>query len=288
MLPDSFVAGVVRERGALSAERWISTLDGRVDHYCQAWRLKVSGAPSFGYIAMVLPVVRGKHRYALKLAWPDEQVVYEVRALRLWAGDHAVQVVRSASRDGVVLLEGLNPDQTLHRLPIDRALVEAGVALRRLSHPGTCVFPSLDERLRELARGVRAHWLAAGRPFAVEAVGAIESFGALHRSRPQLTNEDLHFGNVLQDWSGRWCVIDPKPLLGDVEYGVFPLLRERPAASRQEFSRRRGLLEAEAELDSELVTRWLLVRSAEYLLWAAQGQSADDATPARRILEWVL
>ncbi|MGW4483521.1 aminoglycoside phosphotransferase family protein [Amycolatopsis sp. NPDC004368] len=40
-------------------------------------------------------------------------------------------------------------------------------------------------------------------------------------------NEDLHYENVLAGQREPWLVIDPKPIAGDLEYGVFSLLWNR-------------------------------------------------------------
>ena len=52
-----------------------------------------------------------------------------------------------------------------------------------------------------------------------------------------LVNEDLHYENVLRGDREPWLMIDPKPLSGDPEYCVIPLLWNR----FDELDGRRGL-----------------------------------------------
>lgn len=75
-----------------------------------------------------------------------------------------------------------------------------------------------------------------------------------------LVNQDLHTGNILRATREPWLVIDPKPLVGEREFGVVPLVRgpelgHSPQAVRHRLDR----LTAELGLDRERARGWTIV-----------------------------
>lgn len=80
-----------------------------------------------------------------------------------------------------------------------------------------------------------------------------------------MVNEDLHYLNVLAADREPWLVIDPKVVLGDPEYGVIPLLRNRfrelddPAAV---LGRLDAIVDV-AGLNRELTLAWTFLRAAD-------------------------
>lgn len=92
-------------------------------------------------------------------------------------------------------------------------------------------------------------------------------------------NEDLHFQNVLAGQREPWLVIDPKPLSGDLEYGVIPLFWNRFTEST--LDERMDLIVASQELDAGKARAWTLVRAVQNWLWrveesAEHGVDSDD------------
>jgi streptomycin 6-kinase len=96
-------------------------------------------------------------------------------------------------------------------------------------------------------------------------------------------NEDLHYENVLAGTREPWLVIDPKPVAGDLEFGVIPLLWNRMEEST--LDDRLAALVAVAGLDAELARAWTLVRAVVNFLWAVE---ADDGFAASllEIAQW--
>ena len=92
-------------------------------------------------------------------------------------------------------------------------------------------------------------------------------------------NEDLHFENVLAGTREPWLVIDPKPLAGDLEWGVIPLFWNRFTEST--LDERFALIVASQELDAERARDWTLVRAVQNWLWMVEehletGEDSDD------------
>ncbi|WP_460407022.1 aminoglycoside phosphotransferase family protein, partial [Actinophytocola sediminis] len=87
------------------------------------------------------------------------------------------------------------------------------------------------------------------------------------RAGDRLVNEDLHFDNVLAGTREPWLVIDPKPIAGDPEFGLIPLLWNR---FDDRVGERLATVCRLAGLDVELARRWTLVRAVE--TWAEGGE----------------
>ena len=84
-----------------------------------------------------------------------------------------------------------------------------------------------------------------------------------------LVNQDLHAGNVLRAQREPWLVIDPKPLAGEREFGVAPVVRGRELGhSRQQVVARLDRLCGDLGLDRERARSWTI---AQTLAWSFDG-----------------
>jgi streptomycin 6-kinase len=89
-----------------------------------------------------------------------------------------------------------------------------------------------------------------------------------------LVNEDLHFQNVLRGEREPWLVIDPKPIAGDREFGLIPLLWNRFDATS--IPGRLAVVVDLAGLDHELARKWTFVRAVDNWLYAGEGHWMGD------------
>lgn len=107
-VPERFAADtVIREGGA--ARPWLARLPELVGELCVRWGLRVTGDPMHGYLALVVPVLRGGVRYALKVSWIDDETVNEAAALAWWNGGGAARLFDADDTAGALLLEWLDP-----------------------------------------------------------------------------------------------------------------------------------------------------------------------------------
>jgi streptomycin 6-kinase len=67
-VPESFAADTLTREGE-AARPWLARLPELVGELCVRWGLRVAGDPMHGYMALVVPVLRGDARYALKVSW---------------------------------------------------------------------------------------------------------------------------------------------------------------------------------------------------------------------------
>lgn len=94
-----------------------------------------------------------------------------------------------------------------------------------------------------------------------------------------LVNEDLHYANVLRGEREPWLLIDPKPIAGDLEFGLIPLLWNRFDESA--VSRRLAEVVELAGLDAEPARRWTFVRAVDN--WLYCGEDTDLGRACARI-----
>ena len=221
-------------------------------------------------------MARGPERLALKLTWVDQETAQEAAALRHWAGKGAVRLLED--EPGALLLERLQAGQSLDRQPLEAALEVSASLLRRLSIPATTEFLEMGAYTRELFALARARWSELGKPFAEEWL-----LPPPDPARDLLVNQDLHYANVLAGEREPWLVIDPKPLRGDPEFGLAPLLWNRFEEGK--ISERFEQLVRLAGLDRQRALKWSCFRVMEYWLWALHLGLTQDPRRCSCLME---
>jgi streptomycin 6-kinase len=82
----------------------------------------------------------------------------------------------------------------------------------------------------------------------------------------------MHGGNVLRAARAPWLAIDPKPVVGEREFDLASLIRDRRWAIDERTVRRRvDLLSSELGLDRERMRRWALLHA---LAWGVDKTGA--------------
>lgn len=294
-VPGRFAADTVAREGE-AARPWLARLPELVGQLCGRWGLRVTGDPMHGYMALVVPVLRGDARYALKVSWIDEETVNEAAALALWDGGGAVRLFDADYAAGALLLEWLDPRRSLAEADLSVAVPVAGRLLRRLAVPVPEQWPARPvPGLRQWAQGLAAElpgrWRAAGQPFPERRLDAAAdvAIALAPRAGGLLANRDMHYHNVLAGEREPWLVIDPKVMRGDAEFGLAPLLWRRlgeaggPAGLRRRFD----ALVDEAGLDAELARGWTLLRAVDYQLWGLSLGLTEDSALCATVIDWL-
>ena len=107
----------------------------------------------------------------------------------------------------------------------------------------------------------------------------------------RLLHGDLQHYNVLRDHERGWLAIDPKGVVGEIEYEVGALLRnpgELPdvLTSPTIIERRIGTLRSRLGLDADRVLRWAFAQAVLSVIWLVEdGYAVDGGTPALRLAE---
>jgi streptomycin 6-kinase len=275
----------VNEREALA--RWRTEAPALVAALCQDWELQVDGSAMAGETASVVPVrTRGGEPAALKVGWPHPEAEHEHLALRTWAGNGAVRLLRADPRRSAMLLERAAPGHDLGRLPVREACEVVAGLYARLHRPA---IPQLTRLSQHAARWTTT--LAELRKLDVVPRRFVDQAGSLARGFADdpatdgvLLHTDLHYANVLAAQREPWLVIDPKPMSGDPAYEVAPMLWNRwPEAVADNDPRgatldRMFTLVDRAGLDEDRVRAWVVVRMMVNVWWAIASEAPDVAT----------
>ncbi|MET9002346.1 aminoglycoside phosphotransferase family protein [Amycolatopsis sp. NPDC004169] len=281
-VPPLFAARAPKVLGP-GAVPWLAALPELAAEYARKWSLVFEGEAMHGYVGVVQPArLPDGTPVVLKLGWRDAESADEPLALSTWAGRGAVLLLDSAPDEGVLLLERLDPGRTLDDLPLRSAIPLIGGLARRLAVPAPAALARhLRTEAARLAEELPRRWAELGEPFEKRLVdAAVAICRELGPSAGDvLVNEDLHFQNVLAGTREPWLVIDPKPLAGDLEWGVIPLFWNRFTEST--LDERFALIVASHELDAERARSWTLVRAVQNWIWMVEeqletGEDSDD------------
>lgn len=279
--------------------RWRVLLKDRLD----AWDLDLDLSPGrgawAGQCAVVVPVLRrgteDVERAVLKLSIPHDEALPEPDALELWNGAGAVRLLAASRPDYALLLARLDGDHSLRDVPLEETPAPWGEVLRLLSLPAGdsalwAAFPHLASEAEQWTDTLPARWFELGEPFPrwlmEAALEVCQSRGVVGRrsERDVLVHSDLHYENLLPSSRGQlrhFTAIDPKPVLGDAEYAVAPMLWNRlaeldPADPAGHLRAHCAALTAAAGLDGELARGWTVVREVRNALsYVHHGRTGD-------------
>ena len=106
---------------------------------------------------------------------------------------------------------------------------------------------------------------------------------AMRGSEQVLVHQDLHGENVLAAQREPWLVIDPKPLAGEREFSLAPIIRSFELGhSKKDVTYRLERLSSELTLDRDRVRRWTI---AQTIAWSfSSGYAAHHYETARWLL----
>ncbi|MGC5309537.1 aminoglycoside phosphotransferase family protein [Micromonospora zamorensis] len=252
---------------------WLGTLPTWLAECTERWSLRLGPPFRYAYASLALPADLPDGTAAvLKLQYPDEDSRHEADALAQWNGDGAIRLLAHDPERRALLVERCQPGTPLHDLPIDRALDAVTALLPRLWRPAGAPFTPLAEEAAGWIDRMPDNWDRAGRPYERRLLDtALDLLTGLASSQGEqvLVNQDLHAGNVLAADREPWLAIDPKPLTGEREFSVVPMVRGRelghsPAAVRHRLDR----LTAELGLDRERARGWTIGHT---LAWSIDG-----------------
>jgi streptomycin 6-kinase len=274
---------------------WLDNLPGLIAACSRKWNLALAGGPfelSYNYVVPVLQ--DGRTPAVLKLGVPTPEFTSETRALRIFRGHGAVRLLESDESLGALLLERINPGDTLATLndEVRAAEIAAGIMLDLWKCTlANAEFRSLESWTAGLCK-LRARFSGATGPLDSALVDIAENLRAeLLQGTPtsRLLHADLHHFNILYGTASGWVAIDPKGVIGDPSYepAAF-LLNPDPAISldRPIQEARIKILADHLKMDAQRIVRWALVHAVLSAWWTIEDDAGDwDASiSAARIL----
>jgi streptomycin 6-kinase len=269
----------------LTLDDWRRQLPDLLDRLVGEWELQLGQPFTGGMVGQATPALLPDGTAAvLKLVWPHHEARNEAEALELWNGDGAVKLLARNDDGTALLLERCDPGEPLSTLELEAALDVYVDLLPRLWKPAGAPFQSLAAEAAMWADALPREWEAAGRPFerglVDAALRAIEELAST-QGEQVLLHQDVHALNVLSAQREPWLAIDPKPLVGERDFTIAPIVRGSELGhGRREVFRRFDRLTAELGLDRERARGWCI---AQTIAWGIAEPGHREA--ARWLLE---
>ena len=263
-------AGLDWLRASEAGRAWLEGLPEKVAACAARWRLRIGVPFPTAYTSLTIPAqATGGIDVVLKIPFPDRESEHEHLALSLWDGDGAVRLLERDSDLGAFLVERCLPGTPLSASGPDVGIEVLVGLLPRLWKPATAPpFRALTEEAAWWASHLREDWERAGRPYAERLVdAALDALNSLPEGQAAqvLLHQDLHGDNVLGAQREPWLAIDPKPLVGEREFGVAPIVRSFEFGhNREEVRRRLHRLTSELGLDRERARLWSMAQTVAW------------------------
>ncbi|MGI9601029.1 MAG: aminoglycoside phosphotransferase family protein [Acidimicrobiales bacterium] len=265
---------------------WLAGLPRLIDDIADRWDLDVGEAYPLSNVSFVAPARQRQQWVVLKVQWPHPECTHEAAALRAMDGGAAVRLLDHDPDRHALLLERCDPGTHLAAEGQQTALTVIADLLPRgwISPPGP--FCSLADEATRWAATLRADWEAADRPCEQRLVdAALDYIDQLVPTQGEqvLLHQDLHGLNVIAAQRQPWLVIDPKPLVGERELALAPVIRSFELGhSRQDVVGRLDHLTDALGLDRGRVIGWAV---AQTMAWSF----GSKYTPLRhQTVDWLL
>jgi streptomycin 6-kinase len=254
---------------SLTLDEWRQQVPDLLARRAEEWDLHVGEPYSGGWAGQAVRVRTSDGTpAALKLVWPHRESEYEAEALELWNGEGAARLLRRNTEGTALLLERCEPGAFLSTLELDAALDVYVELLPRLWTPAGAPFRSLEEEASLWMESLPREWDQADRPFERALVdAALEALDELAPTQGEqvLLHQDIHALNVLSAEREPWLAIDPKPLVGEREFGIAPVVRGAELRhGRDEVLHRMDRLTAELGLDAERARGWCVAQTVAW------------------------
>jgi streptomycin 6-kinase len=245
---------------------WLAELPRLAGEAIEQWGLSPEQPLDAGF-SLVVPA----GDVILKLnARNDPDVEHEAEALLRWAGRGAVRLLARDDERRALLIERCRPGTQLWTLPDRQATQIAAGVLEQLWVPADRLFRRLEDAAARWAEELPAR--ALDPALVNRAVSFLLEAGPNQRESV-LLHQDLHGGNVLLSERG-WLAIDAQPMVGEREFDVASLIRDRRPTTKSAMERRLAYLVDSLGLDPERTRGWAI---AHALAWNGSPTMIDCA-----------
>jgi streptomycin 6-kinase len=298
-LPQQFIemiCGVHGEAGQL----WLQNLDALIRHCKERWSLRVLEPFPLSY-NFVAPVVFTNGAGAvLKLCVPGPEAQREIAALRAFAGGGICKLIEADTERGVLLLEQLTPGYSLKSvlgdevaIPIATGVIKKMQERSAGANFADSVFPSIAHH-NSLDK-LQQHLQTESDVLPESLMRRVETLLPQLCStikKPRLLHGDLHHENILWAQEHGWMAIDPKGLIGELEYEVIPFLMnnfpQQNSVAATQF--RVDTFARELDLQPERILSWALCYAVLSAWWSIDDgvEGAGQSIAAARVFQQLL
>lgn len=281
-----------------NAQAWVNALPAVVAELALKWNLEVGNAyPDCG-VSYVAPATQQGLPVVLKVQWPHEECRYEADALKVWGGNGAVRLLATEAKHHALLLERCEPGEYLAGATVDDPMGVMIELLPRLCQAATAPFKTLHNEAVDWQSTLYTRWQASGagcEKALIDSAYALSGELADSQGAQVLVHQDLHGHNVLASNRAsistsrptsepiQWLAIDPKPLVGEREFALSPIIRSWEfGATQADVLYRLDRLTDALSLDRERACGWAIVQSIAWSFGSKTG--AQQLQTARWLL----
>ncbi|WP_079525953.1 aminoglycoside phosphotransferase family protein [Halobacillus hunanensis] len=227
-LQDKFVENVVfsfQEQG----EKWLNDLPHLL-HYCERkWGLSLKEPYTLSYNYVAPAVTRDGNEVVVKIGLPGQEFNQELDALQALNPKGIVRLLDEERERGVLLLEKVEPGTMLSTVEKEEEVSQiAASVMKGLVAPveNKKGLPTTRDREAELARICEENPTGLGPFSGADLKRALHVFAIMNTtaSNLKLLHGDFHHYNILSNGRDSWIAIDPKGLIGEVEYDFIQFL----------------------------------------------------------------
>jgi streptomycin 6-kinase len=301
IIPESLIRTTTEQRGPDGAE-WLRRLPAILMECERRWALSVEPPfPQLSYNYAAPARRRDGTALVVKVGFSQEEFKTEAEALRIYAGNGAVQLLEFDPSLVVMLLEYLSPGRMLVSVQDDDAATSiAASVMKRIRRPPPAAhsFPTVADWASGLDR-LRDCFNGGTGPFSARLVDdARQLFSDLITSmgEPVVLHGDLHHFNILAARREPWLAIDPQGVVGEAEYETGALLRNpspniftHPHLERI-LARRMDQLAEELGFDRERIRGWAIATAVLSVWWYFEDRCeslSDEWRPAMEFAETI-
>ena len=274
-----------------------SNLSDRIQQHVREWGVVVADTRETESSGIIFGTCDNKPVVLKVIKRPGDEW-YSGEILKAFDGNGLARVHRQAP--GAVLMERLTPGNSLVEIVIKGGDEEATDILAdviqqmsaRASSTDPLDLPTDCPTVHDWARGFE-RYLSAGDnqiPIDLVAAGQRVYLGlCASQRRPILLHGDLQHSNALFDSNRGWLAIDPKGVVGEIEYEIGAVLRnpfEQPELflSRSTIERRLAQFSSKLNLDFERALGWAFAQAVLSAIWGIEdGFMVDVTNPSLRL-----
>ena len=248
---------------------WLRTVPDLATDCCEEWGLRLGEPYEAGAVGYAVRAELPDGTPAvLKLIHLHRESEHEADALRVWNGDGAVRLLAEDPERQALLLERCEPGTKLYEAGAEVALDVLVGLLPRLWKPAGEPFHTLVDEAAWWRSYLPEQWERSPTFERRLLDAALDALDTLPQTQGEqvLVSQDQHAENVLAAQREPWLAIDPKPLLGEREFALAPIVRAFELGhSRRAVLHRLDRLSSELGLDRERARGWTI---AQTLAWA--------------------
>lgn len=281
-LMNNFEENVIKVWGADGAV-WLKQLPELLDYFIQEWQLS-NVMPmenlSFHYVAYTWSQLY-QGDVVLKISMLDSGYFHEINALSYFNGLGCVKLIAHDNQKGGMLLEALRPGTTVKSLfPYEeiKAMQIAATVIQKLHHSNK---PYAVKDYETIEQWLRALYTIENSDIPVQRLQKAQTLAKELLATPQelyVLHGDLHHDNILFDEQRSWIAIDPKGVIGPLEYEVGAFIRgPMPELLAQEnasqiITTRIDQCVQMLNLDKQRIVQWSYVQAILAACWAHEDR----------------